>query len=127
MLAPERSPEGREAMALWLLAGEAAKVLRAPFDHEERERLLDNAYSALQAYDPTGGRRMPALHRTSQDAFESAFAACWPCLGREEAVAGLVERMRAVAHPADGVEAAPDAEAAAFFEAVRVGAEGCWH
>ena len=122
MLAPERSPEDREAMALWLLAGGTAEILRDPSDRERRERLLNNAYSALLVYDPEGGLAMPLLHRTSQDAFESAFAACWPSLGRTEAVEGLVARMRAVAHPADGGEPVPDTQAAAFFEMVRDGA-----
>ncbi len=121
MLLPERSPEDAEAMRLWLLAGESAKVLRDPSDRDRRERLLNNAYIALQAYEAD------SLHRTSREAFEGALADCWPSLGRPEAVAVVTERLRAVAYPGDGVASVPDEEAAAFFERVRDGADRSRH
>jgi hypothetical protein len=119
-IAPTPSPERVEAGSAWLLFGETAKVLRKGGDRSERDRLLNNAYRGLQAYDldPGSVRGLHGLHRTTHDAVDDAFERTAPGVPRDQAFEALVARMRAVV---TGEGGAPDdvERIARFCERVR--------
>jgi len=119
-IAPTPSAEDSQAGSAWLLFGEAAKALREGQDVLERDRLLNNAYRGLQAYDPALGdlEGMSGLYRPTREAIAAAFEQTSPGVPRAHALEKLIERMRAVVMGEGG--AADDVDhLARFFECAR--------
>lgn len=123
-IAPVPSPEEEEAGRAWLLFGETARALRDGRERSERDRLLNNVYRGLQAYEAEpdelagayGLRR--SMRRTTQQAVDEAFEHTAPGVPRALALEALVARMRAVVTGEGGRPDDVDS-LAGFFERVR--------